>query len=52
MVITTFYRGRPTRGAKLKVIGRVIWSGLYDTTPWDHRTMPFHYITRRRLPRR
>lgn len=41
MTLSTFYRGRPTRGSRLAPIGKVIWSG--NRGIWDyveHRLMP------------
>lgn len=44
MVTTTFYRGRPTRGAHLKPIGRVIWSGVRGPWPSTYSEEPFAYV--------
>ena len=34
MTLTTFYRGRPTRGARLTPLYRVLWSGVWEERPW------------------
>ena len=41
MILTTFYRGRPTRGTKLTPVGKVLWSGKNGQWDYDkHKLVP------------